>query len=153
MKKQIVSMKRGAQKGFTLIELMIVVAIIGILAAFAVPMFQDYTVRTRVAEGLVLASSAKNLVVDNAVNGLAFKNGEPTFNATVNTESISIDAGTGAISIVATGKGKDIGLLLTPTDDGGALVAGQVPTGRIEWTCTVEVAGDNDNQIPPECRA
>ncbi len=55
-------MKRSMQKGFTLIELMIVVAIIGILAAVALPAYQDYTVRTRVTEGLTLASGAKAMV-------------------------------------------------------------------------------------------
>jgi len=55
-------MKQMMQKGFTLIELMIVVAIIGILAAVALPAYQDYTIRSRVTEGVGLASSAKQLV-------------------------------------------------------------------------------------------
>ena len=57
-------MKKNLQKGFTLIELMIVVAIIGILAAIALPAYQDYTIRTQVSEGQVLMGGAKNGVMD-----------------------------------------------------------------------------------------
>jgi type IV pilus assembly protein PilA len=61
-------MNRSMQKGFTLIELMIVVAIIGILAAVALPAYQDYTIRAKVTEGLVLAADLKTLVAENAAN-------------------------------------------------------------------------------------
>ena len=61
-------MKKHVQKGFTLIELMIVVAIIGVLAAVALPAYQDYTVRAKVAEGLTLAKTLQTLVGDNAAN-------------------------------------------------------------------------------------
>ena len=66
-------MKRSMQKGFTLIELMIVVAIIGILAAVALPAYQDYTIRAKVSEGILAGSSARTAVAEAYANQGSFK--------------------------------------------------------------------------------
>jgi len=136
-------MKRSIQKGFTLIELMIVVAIIGILAAVALPAYQDYTVRAKVTEGITLAGSAKTAVSENAANGAPFASGWVSPAATPNVTSVGIDATTGAITITYTTTVAPSGantLTLTPlngsTAAGTALAAGVPPSaGSISWVC------------------
>ena len=138
-------MKR-IQQGFTLIELMIVVAIIGILAAVALPAYQDYTVRAKVTEGLVLADGAKTAVAENAANAAPLDNGYTGPSATKNVQSVTIAQSTGAITILfdTSIPGSGATLTLTPVDGSvasGAALAGTstastVPaSGSISWIC------------------
>jgi type IV pilus assembly protein PilA len=136
--------KMRKQQGFTLIELMIVVAIIGILAAIALPAYQDYTIRARVSEGLVSASAVKNLVTENYTS-------DPTTTelcagfeapaATVNLASQTCDTTTGIIETTMTAAAGDAVATMTPTFPA---VDGQ----QVTWECT----GTPEKYMPASCR-
>jgi type IV pilus assembly protein PilA len=125
-------MKGNQQSGFTLIELMIVVAIIGILAAIAIPAYNDYMVRSRVSELINIGSNAKT-----AVSEFRIANGSmPTNNTQAGVTSIStnfvtgVAVANGVVTVTGNstnlGSGAALGIVLTPTFANGA----------VTWACT-----------------
>jgi type IV pilus assembly protein PilA len=129
-------MKRS-QSGFNLTELMIVVAIIGILAAVAIPAYRDYVVRARVTEGLSLAGPAKIAVAENAEAGASsLSAGWNRPSATDNVASMRIAASNGRITIRFTRSAGNGTLVLRPTIGGVALSAGTRAAGAVTWDCT-----------------
>ncbi|HBG51121.1 pilin [Candidatus Macondimonas diazotrophica] len=139
------------QQGFTLIELMIVVAIVGILAAIAIPAYQDYTIRARVTEGMSLASAAKTTVAENAMSGTAFSAGWTAPSATDNVTSVGISSSNGTITITYTAAAGNGTMTLVPTAGSStALVAGTAPTDAIQWDCSGGTL--DDRYRPANCR-
>ncbi len=138
------------QQGFTLIELMIVVAIIGILAAIAIPAYQDYTIRAQVSEGINLASGAKAAISEYFMDkgAMPLNNAEAGLEAAANiTGNYASNVNVAAGVVTVTYNGPDV----------NAQIAGQTLTltpnanaGSVDWTCQRGTLAAK--HVPSACR-
>jgi type IV pilus assembly protein PilA len=138
------------QKGFTLIELMIVVAIIGILAAIAIPAYSDYTKRAKVTELVTAASACKASVSEffqaQGVFPATIEEAGCSSTTTDKIDSITLGAGDGVITVASGIDGVDGDYVLLPTET-------VADSGVLEWTCNT-AAGTTieDKYRPANCR-
>ena len=138
-------MLNAAQKGFTLIELMIVVAIIGIMAAIALPAYQDYSTRARVSELVVAASGYKTLVGDKAFNDATLASAGVGLTVTtvgkITGGSVS-DSGVITLLGSSASVGTAVTVILTPSISGSYIV----------WSCNTGGTTTTWKYVPAECR-
>ena len=142
---------KKVQQGFTLIELMIVVAIIGILAAVAIPAYQDYTIRAKVTEGVGMAAAAKTAVSEYRLS----KGTMPTGNATAGISQTIASQYVRSLNISGQGV-----ITVTFTTTANAAIAGKTlmftptfSTGTVQWTCSDTATATLDGKYrPANCR-
>ncbi len=143
---------KKTQQGFTLIELMIVVAIIGILAAIAIPAYQDYTVRAKLSEAVTAAAPAKTGVAEffQSQGRLPTDAGEAGFSGNIDSKyvnSVKI-SGTGVVSVTVKGDALGAGM----TGDLEAIVLSPITsTTKVDWNCQAGT-GVEVKYLPADCR-
>ncbi len=135
---------KKVQQGFTLIELMIVVAIIGILAAIALPAYQDYTIRAKVSEGVIVASGAKATVSENLSNLPTANSCDGVNVGSVGLTTITCTAGNPTVIGVSVDTGIN-NTVVTFNLEGTANV-----TGEVVWDCRLP---SDARYVPAECRS
>ncbi|KGM53022.1 hypothetical protein N792_02025 [Lysobacter concretionis Ko07 = DSM 16239] len=148
------------QKGFTLIELMIVVAIIAILAAIALPAYSDYTKRAKMTEVIGFAAAAKTSVAEyhQSKGALPATNTEAGIDTTATNikstyvESVTVTNGVIAVAVQGTNDTALDGAsaTFTPYEDDGATPVAATYTGALVWKCTVTAGVEK--YFPAECR-
>ncbi len=143
-------MKQAIQKGFTLIELMIVVAIIGILAAVALPAYQDYTARAQVSEGIVLSEGLKGVVSEYWTNEGTFPTDVAQAGASAASGKYVSDVSVNGGVIIAVMKSKGVAKGI----QGKTLeLSPQTAAGSIKWACrTGSTGGLEAKYLPTSCR-
>ena len=144
-------LKAKAQKGFTLIELMITVAIVGILAAVALPAYQDYTIRAQVSEGLVLADGAKVVVAEYHANkgDLPDTSTEAGYSGAVGKYVSGVTIGSNGV-ITATFGGTSVSSKLTKTNSTVTLTpTEETTTGNLRWACASTTI--SQKYLPSSC--